>query len=106
MCAPRLSRLRCGSGLAQLPLLLIFAVATSVDPWACGEDGKMVSDPEIECDPSVSGEYGWMLFASIPLALVGRLGDVFVVVGVGDEVCVCGGHCVVRGEIAPRVVQL
>ena len=74
-----------GPGLSQIPLLLIFAVATSVDPWACGEDGKMVSDPGIACDPSVSGEYGWMLFASIPLAMLGCLGGVYVVAGVGDK---------------------
>ena len=63
---------RCGP--AQLSLLLIYAVATAMAPWACGEDGKMVSNPEIECDTSKSSDYGTMLGASILLALVGCVG--------------------------------
>lgn len=57
-----------------LSLLLIYAVATAVAPWACGEDGKMISNPEIECDTSKSSDYGTMLGASILFALVYVIG--------------------------------
>ena len=66
--------------------MLIVAFATSVKPWNCGADGRMVSNPVIVCDGSENASYLVMLVVSI----------VLVPLGCG------GGRCVAVRGVAMR----